>query len=247
MGENSIYNKLIVMDDISGLADQSNNFANFLTVSRKFNFTCVYVFHTIYSTKSNWQVIFLQTKIFNIFPGSLQTSSVVKILSLYCNRYAYEYIQHRDLWLNRLYFEKSNSTEKKCLTIDMRHVNSLGPSKFRAGAKNDKQQICNYNYNKKDMMFNRFLAIRKQTSTGEIIFSIVNLIDKSNKTKNIYYNIGNELNEFDNDRVQFKHRIRELNQSDINSGRHEATTAATKHNAKQRTRRISSKPRFLSK
>ena len=99
----------------------------------------------------------------------------------------------------------------------MRHVNSLGPPKFRAGAKNDKQQICNYNYNKKDMMFNRFLAIRKQTLTGEIIFSIVNLIDKSNKTKDIYYDIGDELSEFDNDRVLFKRRIRKFNQSDINS------------------------------
>ena len=34
---------------------------------------------------------------------------------------------------------------------------------------------------KKDRVFNRLLAVRKQTSTGEIIFSIVNLIDKSNK------------------------------------------------------------------
>ena len=49
-------------------------------------------------------------------------------------------------------------------------------------------------------MLNRFLAIRKQTSIGEIIFS-VNLIDKSNKTKDIYCNIGDELNEFHNDRV----------------------------------------------
>ena len=74
----------------------------------------------------------------------------------------------------------------------MRHVNSLGLSKFRTGAENDKEQICYYNYKKKDRMFNRFLAIRKQTSTSEIIFSIVNLTDKSNKTKDIYYNIGNE-------------------------------------------------------
>ena len=81
MGENNIYNKLIVMDDVSGLADKSNNFANFLTVPRKFNFTCVYVFHTIYPTRSNWQMILSQTKIFNIFPGSLQTSCVVEILS----------------------------------------------------------------------------------------------------------------------------------------------------------------------
>ena len=86
IGEINTFNKLIVMDDVLGLADKSNNFANFLTVSRKFNFTCVCVFHTMYPTRSNWQAILSQTKIFNIFPGSLQTSSVIKILSSYCNR-----------------------------------------------------------------------------------------------------------------------------------------------------------------
>ena len=42
--------------------------------------------------------------------------------------------------------------------------------KFKTSAENDKKQIFYYNYNKKDRMFTRFLAIRKQTSTGEIIF-----------------------------------------------------------------------------
>ena len=53
MGENNILDKLIVMDDVSGLAGKSDDFANFLTVSRKFDFTCVYVFHTMYPTRSN--------------------------------------------------------------------------------------------------------------------------------------------------------------------------------------------------
>ena len=53
MGENNVFDELIVMDDVSGLADKSGDFANSLTVSRKFNFTCVYVFHTMYSTRSN--------------------------------------------------------------------------------------------------------------------------------------------------------------------------------------------------
>ena len=113
MVENNIFDKLIVMDDVLGLADKSDDFANFLTVSRIFNFTCVYVFHMMYPTRSNWQMILPQTKILNIFPGYLQTSSVIKILSSYCNRYTYEYIPHKDLWLNRLYFEISNSSEKK--------------------------------------------------------------------------------------------------------------------------------------
>ena len=42
------------------------------------------------------------------------------------------------------------------------------------------------NRTKEDNIFNRFLAARKETSAGEIIFSIVNLIDKSNNLENVY-------------------------------------------------------------
>ena len=48
LGENRVLDRLIVMDDVSGLADKSETFSNFLTVSREFGLTCVYVFHTIY-------------------------------------------------------------------------------------------------------------------------------------------------------------------------------------------------------
>ena len=57
MGENNIFDKLIVMDDVSGLADKSDDFENFLTVSRKFNLTCVCVFYTMYPKRSSWQMI----------------------------------------------------------------------------------------------------------------------------------------------------------------------------------------------
>ena len=48
LGELTRIDKLIIMDDVSGLADKSDDFSNFLTVSRKYGFSCVYVFHTIY-------------------------------------------------------------------------------------------------------------------------------------------------------------------------------------------------------
>ena len=51
MGEDNVFNKLIVMDNVSDLPDKSDNFTNLLTVSRKFNFTCVYVFHTLYQSE----------------------------------------------------------------------------------------------------------------------------------------------------------------------------------------------------
>ena len=46
-GENKKLGRLIIMVDVSGVADVSKKFANFLTVSRKFGYNCVYVFHVI--------------------------------------------------------------------------------------------------------------------------------------------------------------------------------------------------------
>ena len=139
--------RLIVMDDVSSLADRSEEFANFLTVSRKFGLTCVYIFHTIYATRHHWQMILPQTKIFNFFLRLVQASSIIRILSSFCNRYRHNYIPHRDLRINRLYFEIPNSTQKQCLTIDTRDVNDLGPTKFRTQTDNNKEQICYYNRN----------------------------------------------------------------------------------------------------
>ena len=53
---------LIVIDDVSGLADTSQKFASFLTIARKFRCHCVYIFHTIHPEKSIWKSILSQTK-----------------------------------------------------------------------------------------------------------------------------------------------------------------------------------------
>ena len=66
-GENKKMDRLIVMDDVSGVADISKKFANFLTVSRKFGYHCVYVFHVISPSTQIWQKVISQTNIFNIF------------------------------------------------------------------------------------------------------------------------------------------------------------------------------------
>ena len=59
------------MDDVSEVADVSKNFANFLTVSRKFGYNCVYVFHVIVPSSQIWQKYNSQTNIFDIFPASV--------------------------------------------------------------------------------------------------------------------------------------------------------------------------------
>ena len=53
-GEKSNCDRLIVMEDVSGFADESKIFASFLTVAPKYNYNCVYIFHLIYPEKATW-------------------------------------------------------------------------------------------------------------------------------------------------------------------------------------------------
>ena len=68
--------RLIVMDGVSGIADSCKELADFLTVSRKYSYHCVYVFHIIIPQREIWQKIISQTNIFNIFPCSVPYNTV---------------------------------------------------------------------------------------------------------------------------------------------------------------------------
>ena len=57
LGEEILLDKLIVIDNVSGLADKSDEFTNFLTVSRKYGMTCVCIFHNIYPSRQNWEMM----------------------------------------------------------------------------------------------------------------------------------------------------------------------------------------------
>ena len=92
--------------------------------------------------------------------------------------------------------------------------------------------------------FNKFLAVKKETSVIEIFFSIVSLIDKLNRFEDLYYKLGDELREFDDERVQPKSRVRKLSETD-----NRRPTDDSDRRKKQRNKheRISKKPRFLSR
>ena len=150
LGESLQVNKLIIVDDVSGLADKSNEFSNFLTVSRKYGFSCLYVFHTIYPGRQNWEMIMFQTHIFNFFPGSIHSSRILKTLSLFASRQKNSYLPNQQVWLNKLYFQIRNSKEKKGLTTDTSDVHELGHGKFRTSADNGEEQNCYFNRNKSD-------------------------------------------------------------------------------------------------
>ena len=46
-GEKSTRDRLIVFDDVSGLADNFKKFVSFLTVARKYKYNCVYISYYI--------------------------------------------------------------------------------------------------------------------------------------------------------------------------------------------------------
>ena len=172
LGEELEIDKLIIMDDVSGLADKSEEFSNFLTVSREYGFSCLYVFHTIYPGRQSWEMIMSQTHIFNFFPGSIHSSRILKTLSFFASRQKNTYLPNQEVWLNKLYFQISNAKEKKCLTIDTREVNELGPGKFRTSVDNGEEEICYFNRNKSDTHFTSFQSKRIR-SDSSIRFSIV--------------------------------------------------------------------------
>ena len=59
-GEKKKRRRLIIADDVSGLADNSVKFANFLAVARKFGYHCLYIFHAIHPEKAIWRTIYLK-------------------------------------------------------------------------------------------------------------------------------------------------------------------------------------------
>ena len=141
-GQNKKADRLIVMDDVSGVAEISKKLANFLTVSRKFGYHCVYVFHVIAPATQIWQKIISQTNIFNIFPSSVPQNTVAKILQGNCIAQSKKYLPIPSLRLNRVFTDLANLNEKHCLTIDCSNRNKNGPGQYRTSADNPDQQVC---------------------------------------------------------------------------------------------------------
>ena len=185
--------RLIVFDDVSGLADHSNKFANFLTVARKYKYNCVYIFHTIYPEKATWKTILSQTNIFNIFPASVSLNSVKRILDGSCVRKTTRYIPRSLLWINRLFIELANKSQKVCLTLDCSNTNRDGPSRFRSDADNPDKQVCYFNTPTDEQVYNEFIArrIKSKELEDEIQFEITDVKSKSNK--NVVFDVSNKI------------------------------------------------------
>ena len=171
------------MDDVSGVADVSKKFAIFFTVSRKFGYNCIYVFHVIVSASQIWQQIISQTNIFNVFPASVPHNTVAKINQSNCILQNKKYVPARSLLLNRVFTDLPKKHKKHCLTIDCGYINKNGPGRYRSSAGNPEKQVCYFNKPNDDVSYNFFISeqIKAETFDDGIYFKIEKVRGKTDK------------------------------------------------------------------
>ena len=181
-GEKSNRDRLIVLDDVSGLAVESKKFASFLTVAPKYGYNCVYISHSIRRNKAIWKSILSQMNIYSIFPATVPFNSIKKILEGACIRKTSKYILQSALWISRLLIELANRNEKVCLTLDCSNTNRDGPDRFCTEADNPETQSCYFNSAKDKQVYNAFVSQRIKTSASDktFEFKIVELKSKTN-------------------------------------------------------------------
>ena len=229
--ENKTLNRLIVLDDVSGIADSSKKFANFLTILRKIRYSCVYVFHLIIPSSQIWEK-----------PASVPINSVSKILQVNCVTQSKKYVPVRYVWLNRVFTDLANSHEKHCLTIDCSYLNENGPGRYRSQANNPEKQVCYFNKPNDDEFYNIFISER---------------IKGDNYDKKIYFKIKKVRGKTDSENFDAKKtlesgtsnvRFREL-LTTTNSDTKQTVTGTKSHGDVNknlyRKSRNSARPKFL--
>ena len=93
---------LIVLDNVSRLADRSRSIVTFLTTCRKFRYSVLYLFHKTALSSLRWKGILSQTQMFCIF--SLAMDLVLNNLMKFVFRSvsAKEKVSRQQLWLTYL-------------------------------------------------------------------------------------------------------------------------------------------------
>ena len=164
-----------------------------MTVAQKYNYNCVYIFHTIYPEKANWQTILSQTNIYNIFPVTVPLTGVRKILEGACIRKTSKYIPQSSLCISRFIIELASRNYKVCLTLNCSNTNKDEPGRFRAEADNPDFQSCYFNSANDEQIHNEFISerIKKEVSDDNFYFKISELKSKRNKEKT--FNDSEEL------------------------------------------------------
>ena len=161
-GEKISVDRLIVMDDVSVIADHCKKSAEFLTVCRKYRYHYIYVFDIIVPESQIWKTILSQTNIFNIFLSSVPYNTVAKIFQSNCRQTTKKYVPARSMWLNRVFVDLANTDEQHCLTIDCSGVNKNGPGRYRTEADDPEKQVRYFNKPHDDELYNVFINNRRK-------------------------------------------------------------------------------------
>ena len=186
-GEETKCDQLIVIDDVSGLADESKKFARFLTFARNFNCSCVYIFHMNYPEKTIWKKVLSLMNILNIFPASVSLASVRKILESVCIKKTRKHIPLSALRIDRLFIELANRNDRVYLTLlDCSCINNDGPGRFRTEADKPDFQTC-YFVADDEQVYNKFVSrqINENETTDKIQFKIIHHKSKTNREENL--------------------------------------------------------------
>ena len=192
-GEKSNRDRLIVIDDGSGSADESKKFASFLTVARKYSYNCVYIFHSIHLEKTVWRTILSQTNIYNIFPATVPFNNIKKILEGACIRKTSKDILQFALWISRLFIELANRNKKVCLTLDCSNSNRDGPRRFRTETDNPEFQSCYFNSVNDEQVYNEFISKRIKAGGSEKSFQFKVIELKSRTNSELTFDASEEL------------------------------------------------------
>ena len=239
-------NKLIVMDDVSAHSAQSTHFSNFLTISRKYGFTCIYVFRTIYPNRQNWEMIMSQTHILNFFPGSIHNSKILKTLSLFANQQkTLIYLRDRFGLINFI-MKYLIVKKKKCLTVDTRDINEFGPGKFRTSA--GEQQTCYFYKNNSDSYFKSFISQRTQAErTTFSIFKAKSDINFPDKNLDIFKYQMENLKENFNNLVKKTSEMDPVETMEYMTTLQSQPMYESENEAESQQDQIEKKPKFLEK
>ena len=182
MKKNSV-DRLIVMDDVSGMADGSHKFAEFLTVSRKYRYHCIYVFHIIAPDSQVWKKNLSQTNIFNYFPSSVPYNTVAKKLQRNCRQTTKKYVPVCSVWLSRVFVDLANTNEQHCLTIDCSGTNKNSPGRYRTQASDPEKQVCYFNQPHDDELYKVFISNRiKAGNFSNSVYFKINRVQGKDET-----------------------------------------------------------------
>ena len=229
-GENKIMDRLIVMDNVPGITDSCKEFTDFLTITRKHRYNCIYIFYNIIPDKDIWKKITS-----HIFPASVPFHTVSKTLQSNCVPTTTKYVPVFSMWQIKM--------KKTCLTIDCSGNNKNGPGWYRTQANNLEKQVCYFNEPLNNQVYNSFISERTKCGNFE---------------KGIHFKIDRVKSKTDSETFSVKQKLEYINGtsnvqlSERNPGKElyrrvNGNGKFTKQYEYQSIYRKSSRPRFLSR